>query len=111
MMTMIKIEKHVYHHLYLITLPSSLLLQSIGEWEEWGNPHEEQYFDYMQSYSPYDNVRAQDYPTILVTAGLHDSRVAFWEPAKWVARLRDLKTDNNLVLLKTDMAAGSEIDY
>ena len=60
----------------------------------------------MKSYSPYDNVSAQNYPNILVTTGLHDSQVQYWEPAKWVAKLRDLKTDHNLLLLKTDMNAG-----
>jgi oligopeptidase B len=60
----------------------------------------------MKSYSPYDNVTAQDYPHILVTTGLHDSQVQYWEPAKWVAKLRELKTDDNLLLLKTDMQAG-----
>lgn len=77
-----------------------------GEWDEWGDPHEKEYFDYMLSYSPYDNVVAQDYPNILVTTGLHDSQVQYWEPAKWVAKLRDYKTDDNMLVLKTDMAAG-----
>jgi len=77
-----------------------------GEWDEWGNPAEKVYYDYMKSYSPYDNVAAMDYPNMLVTTGLHDSQVQYWEPAKWVAKLRELKTDDNLLLLKTDMAAG-----
>ena len=77
-----------------------------GEWDEWGNPEEKEYYDYMLSYSPYDNVRQMDYPNLLVTTGLHDSQVQYWEPAKWVAKLRELKTDDNLLLLKTDMAAG-----
>jgi oligopeptidase B len=76
------------------------------EWEEWGNPQDKAYYDYMKSYSPYDKVTAQNYPHLLVTAGLNDPRVAYWEPAKWVAKLRDLKTDNNLLLLKTNMDAG-----
>lgn len=76
------------------------------EYEEWGNPADPKYFDYMLSYSPYDNVKAQDYPHLLVVAGLHDSQVQYWEPAKWVAKLRDLKTDDNLLLLKTNMEAG-----
>jgi len=79
---------------------------TILEWEEWGNPNERDYYDYMNQYSPVDNVTAQHYPAIFVTAGLHDPRVAYWEPAKWVAKLRDLKTDDNLVLLKMDMVAG-----
>ena len=65
-----------------------------------------EYYEYMKSYSPYDNVKAQDYPNLLVTTGLHDSQVQYWEPAKWVAKLRDLKTDDNLLLLKTNMEAG-----
>jgi oligopeptidase B len=77
-----------------------------GEFDEWGNPEEQKYYEYMLSYSPYDNVTAQDYPSLLVTIGLHDSQVQYWEPAKWVARLRALKTDRNLVLLKTNMEAG-----
>ncbi|WP_347302000.1 S9 family peptidase [Croceibacterium sp. TMG7-5b_MA50] len=78
-----------------------------GEWPEWGNPIEDrQAFELIRSYSPYDQVRAQDYPPLLVTAGLNDPRVTYWEPAKWVARLRELKTDNNELLLKTNMGAG-----
>ena len=77
-----------------------------GEFDEWGNPEEQKYYEYMLSYSPYDNVTAKDYPSLLVTTGLHDSQVQYWEPAKWVARLRALKTDRNLVLLKTNMEAG-----
>ena len=77
-----------------------------GEWDEWGNPAEKVYYDYMKSYSPYDNVSAKDYPNMLVTTGLHDSQVQYWEPAKWVAKLREFKTDDNLLMLKTDMAAG-----
>jgi oligopeptidase B len=77
-----------------------------GEYDEWGNPHEKEYYDYMKSYSPYDNVKPQNYPNILVTTGLHDSQVQYFEPAKWVAKLRDLKTDTNLVLLDINMDAG-----
>lgn len=76
------------------------------EYEEWGNPNEKEYFDYMLSYSPYDNIKAQDYPAMLVTAGLNDPRVSYWEPAKLVAKLRTLKTDHNLLLLKTNLDAG-----
>ena len=76
------------------------------EWDEWGDPREREYYDYMLSYSPYDNVEAKDYPHMLVTTGLHDSQVQYWEPAKWVARLRAKKTDDNLLLLKTNMSAG-----
>ncbi|MDD3772775.1 MAG: prolyl oligopeptidase family serine peptidase, partial [Weeksellaceae bacterium] len=77
-----------------------------GEYDEWGNPNEKVYYDYMKSYSPYDNIEKKKYPNMLVTTGLHDSQVQYWEPAKWVARLRDLKTDDNLLLLKTDMETG-----
>ena len=77
-----------------------------GEWDEWGDPNEKEYYDYMLSYSPYDNVAKQDYPNIMVTTGLHDSQVQYWEPAKWVAKLREYKTDDNMLVLKTDMAAG-----
>lgn len=77
-----------------------------GEYDEWGNPNELAYYKYMKSYSPYDNIKAQDYPNMLVTTGLYDSQVQYWEPAKWVAKLRELKTDNNKLLLKTDMESG-----
>lgn len=77
-----------------------------GEYDEWGNPNEKIYYDYMKSYSPYDNIEAKDYPHLLVTTGLHDSQVQYWEPAKWVAKLRDLKTDQNLLLLETNMDTG-----
>ena len=76
------------------------------EYEEWGDPRKPEDFHNMRSWSPYDNVEAKAYPTMLVTAGLNDPRVSFWEPAKWVARLRDRKTDTNLLLLKTEMGAG-----
>lgn len=77
-----------------------------GEYDEWGNPNIKEYYEYMLSYSPYDNVVAQDYPNMLVTTGLHDSQVQYWEPAKWVALLRELKTDDNLLFLDTNMTAG-----
>ncbi|TDT02262.1 S9 family peptidase [Erwinia rhapontici] len=77
-----------------------------GEYDEWGNPAEEQYYHYIKQYSPYDNIKAQDYPHLLITTGLHDSQVQYWEPAKWVAKLRELKTDNHLLLLQTDMDSG-----
>ncbi|MDZ7961172.1 MAG: S9 family peptidase [Aulosira sp. DedQUE10] len=86
-------------------LDTSLPLSAM-EWEEWGNPNDPVYYDYMKSYSPYDNVEAKDYPDMLITAGLNDSRVKYWEPAKWTAKLRELKTDNNILLLKTNMGAG-----
>ncbi|MFQ5570239.1 MAG: S9 family peptidase [Rhodothermales bacterium] len=77
-----------------------------SEYDEWGNPNDKEYYDYMLSYSPYDNVEAKSYPNLLVTTGLHDSQVQYWEPAKWVAKLRTLKTDHNLLILKTNMDAG-----
>lgn len=77
-----------------------------SEYDEWGNPNEKEYYDYILSYSPYDNVEAKEYPNLLVTTGLHDSQVQYWEPAKWVAKLRDMKTDNNMLLLHTNMEAG-----
>ncbi len=77
-----------------------------AEYDEWGNPNNKEFFDYMLSYSPYDQVKAQDYPTMLVTAGLNDSQVQYWEPAKWVAKLRSLKTDDHVLLLHTNMEAG-----
>ena len=77
-----------------------------GEYDEWGNPNDKVYYDYMKSYSPYDNIEKKNYPNMLVTTGLHDSQVQYWEPAKWVARLRDLKTDDNLLILKTDLETG-----
>lgn len=86
-------------------LDESIPLTS-GEWDEWGDPRKPEYYEYMLSYSPYDNVQRQDYPHLLVTTGLHDSQVQYWEPAKWVARLAEHKTDDNLLLLKTDMQAG-----
>jgi oligopeptidase B len=79
---------------------------TVGEWEEWGNPAEKQYYDTIKSYAPYENVAAKAYPKILVTAGLNDPRVSYWEPAKWVAKLRALKTDDRLLLLKTEMGSG-----
>ena len=78
-----------------------------GEWPEWGNPiTDKAAFDFIRSYSPYDNVRPQAYPPLYVTSGLNDPRVTYWEPAKWVAKLRATKTDQNLLLLKTNMGAG-----
>lgn len=93
-----------------VDVVSTMLDESIplttGEYDEWGNPNELEYYHYMLSYSPYDQVSAQAYPNILVTTGLHDSQVQYWEPAKWVAKLRDVKTDDNQLLLYTDMEAG-----
>jgi oligopeptidase B len=77
-----------------------------SEYDEWGNPNDETYYDYMLSYSPYDNVGARAYPHLLVLTGLNDSQVQYWEPAKWVAKLRATKTDHNRLLLRTKMEAG-----
>ncbi len=91
----------------LATMLDASLPLTPGEWPEWGNPIEDRAaFELIRSYSPYDNVRPQAYPPMLVTAGLNDPRVTYWEPAKWVARLRELKTDDNELLLKTNMGAG-----
>ena len=77
-----------------------------GEYDEWGNPNIKKYYTYIKSYSPYDNVKSQDYPSMYVSTGLHDSQVQYWEPAKWVAKLRVFKTDNNAIYLDTNMNAG-----
>jgi oligopeptidase B len=77
-----------------------------GEYDEWGNPNVKEYYDYIKSYSPYDNVEAKDYPSIMVTTGYHDSQVQYWEPAKWVAKLRELKTDNKPLLMYCNMETG-----
>lgn len=79
---------------------------TVGEYEEWGNPNDEEYYYYMLSYSPYDNVRKMDYPHLFVTTGYHDSQVQYWEPLKWVAKLREYRTNDNLLLLDCNMDAG-----
>lgn len=76
------------------------------EWDEWGDPRESEDYFYMKSYSPYDNVEAKEYPHLYVTTGLNDPRVGYWEPAKWVARLREMKTDDHIIVMKTNMGAG-----
>jgi oligopeptidase B len=86
-------------------LDASLPL-TVGEYEEFGDPNNKEFYDYMKSYAPYENVAAQNYPTILITAGLNDPRVSYWEPAKWAAKLRALKTDDHLLLLKTNLGSG-----
>ncbi|MEM7232680.1 MAG: prolyl oligopeptidase family serine peptidase, partial [Planctomycetota bacterium] len=88
------------------TMLDETLPLTITEYEEWGNPNEKEYYDYIRSYSPYDNVEAKAYPNLLITGGLNDPRVSYWEPAKWAAKLRELKTDDHLLLLKTNMGAG-----
>jgi oligopeptidase B len=86
-------------------LDASLPL-TVGEYEEFGNPQEPEFYHYMKSYAPYENVAAQEYPAILITAGLNDPRVSYWEPAKWTAKLRAMKTDRRPLLLKTNLDAG-----
>ena len=102
--------KAVVAHVPFVDVINTMLDASIPltviEYEEWGNPNLEKYYHYMKSYSPYDHVQAKDYPNMLITAGLNDPRVQYWEPAKWTAKLRALKTDDNLLLLKTNMGAG-----
>jgi oligopeptidase B len=90
----------------ITTMLDESLPLTTGEFEEWGNPKQKEYYNYILSYSPYDNVERKNYPAMLVMTGLHDSQVQYWEPAKWVAKLRELKTDNNLLLLQTNMEAG-----
>ena len=93
-----------------VDVVSTMLDESIplttNEFDEWGNPKDETYYKYMLSYSPYDNIKAQPYPNLLITTGLFDSQVQYWEPAKWIARLREMRVGNNLLLLKTNMEAG-----
>jgi oligopeptidase B len=88
------------------TMLDATLPLTVPEYEEWGDPNEEKYFRYMLSYSPYDNLRAADYPAMLVKTSLHDSQVMYWEPAKYVAKLRTLKKDTLPLLLVTNMKAG-----
>ncbi len=110
----INLEPELYNGIVaqvpFVDVISTMLDESIplttGEFDEWGNPKNKDSYDYMLSYSPYDNVQAMDYPHMLVTTGYHDSQVQYWEPAKWVAKLRDMKTDNNRLLLKTEMEFG-----
>jgi oligopeptidase B len=108
------LEPQLYHGIVaavpFVDVVTTMLDESIplttGEFDEWGNPKNKEYYEYMLSYSPYDNVIETDYPNLLVTSGLHDSQVQYWEPTKWVARLRELKTDDNKLLLYTNMDAG-----
>ncbi len=110
----VNLRPHLFHGVIaavpFVDVVTTMLDESIplttGEYDEWGNPNEKEYYDYILSYSPYDNVVAQEYPNMLVTTGLHDSQVQYWEPAKWVAKLRKTKTGSNLVLLHTNMEAG-----
>ncbi|MFC1733606.1 S9 family peptidase, partial [candidate division KSB1 bacterium] len=100
----------VVAHVPFVDVVTTMLDETIplttAEYDEWGNPNDKKYYDYMLSYSPYDNVTEKNYPNMLVTTGLHDSQVQYWEPAKWIAKLRELKTDSNLLLLHTNMDTG-----
>ena len=93
-----------------VDVVSTMLDESIplttGEFDEWGNPKNEEYYDYIKTYSPYDNIEAKDYPNMLVTTGLHDSQVQYWEPMKWVAKLREMKTDTHQLLFHINMEFG-----
>jgi len=110
----INMNPELYHGIIaavpFVDVISTMLDESIplttGEFDEWGNPKDKEFYDYIKSYSPYDQVRKQAYPNMLVTTGFHDSQVQYWEPAKWVAKLRELKTDKNILLLHTNMDAG-----
>lgn len=105
-----ELYRGVAAHVPFVDVVTTMLDESIplttNEYDEWGNPNDKVYYDYMLSYSPYDQVKRQAYPNLLVTTGLHDSQVQYFEPMKWVAKLREYKTDNNLLLFKTDMEAG-----
>ena len=90
----------------LTTMLDDSIPLTTGEYDEWGNPNDKAYYDYMKAYSPYDNVQRKAYPHLLVLTGYHDSQVQYWEPAKWVAKLRELKTDDHILLFYTDMSSG-----
>ncbi|MBQ0116796.1 MAG: S9 family peptidase [Flavobacterium sp.] len=110
----INMEPQLYHGVIaqvpfvdvVTTMLDDTIPLTTGEYDEWGNPNDKEYFDYMLSYSPYDNVEAQEYPNMYVSTGFHDSQVQYWEPAKWVAKLRALKTDKNVLFLDTNMETG-----
>ncbi len=110
----VNIKPELYHGIIaavpFVDVVSTMLDDSIplttGEYDEWGNPNHKEFYDYIKSYSPYDNVAKKAYPNILVTTGFHDSQVQYWEPVKWVAKLRALKTDTNLLFLDTNMETG-----
>ena len=115
-----EIYKAAIAHVPFVDVLSTMLDESLPltllEYNEWGNPKEKEYFEYIKSYSPYNNIKAQNYPALFITCGISDPRVGYWEPAKWVAKLRELKTDNNPLLLKINMYTGhtgsaSRFDY
>ncbi len=105
-----KLYKGIVANVPFVDVVTTMLDDSIplttGEYDEWGNPNQKEFFDYMLSYSPYDQVSAQEYPNTLIITGYHDSQVQYWEPAKWVAKLRDLKTDSNQLYFSINMDAG-----
>jgi oligopeptidase B len=105
-----KLYRGVVAQVPFVDVVTTMLDESIplttGEFDEWGNPKDREVYDYMLSYSPYDQVKKQPYPHLLVTSGLYDSQVQYWEPAKWVAKLRDCRTNDNRLLLYTDMDSG-----
>ena len=90
----------------ITTMLDDTIPLTTGEYDQWGNPNEKKYYDYIKSYSPYDNVGTKAYPHMLIVTGLHDSQVQYWEPAKWAAKIREFKNNNALILLKTNMEAG-----
>jgi oligopeptidase B len=100
------IVAHVPYVDVITTMSDPTIPLTTNEYDEWGNPANKEHYMYMKSYSPYDNVEKKNYPNMLVTTGLHDSQVQYFEPAKWVAKLREMKTDNNVLLLQTKMSAG-----
>ena len=105
-----KLWKGVIAQVPFVDVVSTMLDESIplttGEFDEWGNPKDKEYYDYIKSYSPYDNVAKMDYPNILITTGYWDSQVQYWEPAKWIAKLRDYKTDDNILIMDCNMDVG-----
>jgi oligopeptidase B len=105
-----ELYKGIVSQVPFLDVVTTMLDESIplttGEFDEWGNPKNKTYYDYMLSYSPYDNIQKKDYPNIMITSGFHDSQVQYWEPTKYVAKMRDMKTDDNLLLLYTNMDAG-----
>jgi len=112
--TIINLAPELYHGIIaqvpfvdvITTMLDDTIPLTTGEYDEWGNPNVKRYYNYMASYSPYDNVKKQNYPNIYVSTGLHDSQVQYWEPAKWVAKLRNMKTNNSILFLDTNMDAG-----
>ena len=110
----INLEPQLYHGVVaavpFVDVVTTMLDETIplttGEFDEWGNPKIEEYYDYILGYSPYDNIQTKEYPNLLVTSGLHDSQVQYWEPTKWVAKLREMKTDDHKLFLYTNMEAG-----